>query len=261
VNTGELAQPARMTSSQGLVYERRGNGGRPVVLLHGWCLSGRLWTYEQADLAASFDVITPDLPGFGRSDGLAGPFVYERYVSDIQDLLAEADLHDAVLVGFAFGAAVAMGVAARDASRLRGLVLVGTPSAAHFPADRMVASMRRDWPQFARRSAEVICKKPQSDATLQWLGNMFGSTPLPVAMETAALLGIFEPLPLAPRVHVPTLFVHGAEDHIAPLSIAEDCVAQCPQARLEAVDDCGHLVPFDQRERFRAALHGFLSES
>ena len=255
----QLAGRVRSRTSQGLVYERRGSG-RPIVFLHGWCLNGRLWTYEEELLAGSHDVIVPDLPGFGRADARVGPYVLDRYVADVQALLAELDLTDAVLVGFAFGAAVAMGVAAADDSRLAGLVLIGVPSAAHIPHARMLASMRRDWPDFARRSARVVCRKPQSEATLHWLERMFGGTRLPVAVETFGTMTAFHAPDLAALIGVPTLYVHGMDDDFAPMPIVEQCIAVAPDARLATIEDCWLLVPFYQPERFRELLCDFLGE-
>ena len=244
----------RQVTSGGVVYERRGSG-RPVVLLHGWCLNRRMWTYEEDLLVGAYDVITPDLPGFGRSDGVPGPYDLAAYADSVQALLTELELTDAVLVGFAFGAAVAMSAATRDDSRIAGVVLVGVTSGAAFPAEKMIRSMRRDWPDFARRSATVLCTR-HSDATTSWLESMFGATALTVAVDAAALLGEFEPEPLASALSVPALVVHGADDDVTPVSLSESCAALAPQGRAQVLPDCGHLAVLDQR----AALHDAVSE-
>lgn len=249
----------RGATASGTVYERRG-AGQAVVLLHGWCLNGRLWTYEEEQLAGYCDVVVPDLPGFGRSDGVVGPFDLDRYRASVAELLDELDLHDAVLVGFAFGALVAMAAAADDDARVSGLVLIGVPSASRFVYEKMPKAMRRDWPLFASRSARAICGQPQSDATLDWLGGMFGATPLPVAIEVNGLLGSTEPSEMAPEVSVPSLFVHGAQDDVVPVEVADECAALMPSARVERVDECGHLVLIDQKQRFHELVDGFLRE-
>jgi non-heme chloroperoxidase len=247
----------RHATSGGMVFERRGEG-RPVLLLHGWCLNRKLWMYEDEFLAAEFDVTTPDLPGFGHSDGLKGPFTLDRYASDVGNLIRELDLSDVVVVGFAFGAAVAMRLAANGDERLAGLVLVGVPRGRIFPVDRLSVLMQRDWPEFSLRSARAICAATHSDATFDWLGQMFLGTSLGVALETAALLKEFEPTHLAAHVRVPALYIHGADDAISPTVVAEECAAQTRDARLEVLDRCGHLVMLDQRDRFRHLTHEFL---
>jgi pimeloyl-ACP methyl ester carboxylesterase len=246
-----------LSTSRGVVYGTRGQGS-PVILLHGWCLNRRLWLYQEEALLDRYRVLTPDLPGFGESAGLAGPYTFERYAAELQSFIAELELDRVVVVGFAFGAAVAMALAARDPARLAGLVLIGVPSATHAAYDRMPRAMRRDWPEFARRSAEAICKQPQSAATLAWLTAMFAATPLPVALATVNLLAAFDPAPLSAAIRVPSLFIHGAQDDIVPVSVAATCVGQMQQARLETVEDCGHLVILDQKERLNQLLQEYI---
>ena len=247
-------------SSRGIVYGDRGSG-RPVVLLHGWCLNRGLWMYLEEHLLAAHRVISPDLPGFGASQSLGGPYQLDRYVDELVALLTELDLEDVAIVGFAFGAAVAMGLAARQDPRVNGLVLIGVPSARHAPYERMPRAMRKDWPEFARRSASAICRQPQSDATLSWLTDMFRTTPLPVALETVELLRRFEPVPLASSLTVPTLFVHGEDDDVVPPAISDACAERAEQASVAKVAGSGHLVVLDQKERLAELVEEFLSRT
>jgi non-heme chloroperoxidase len=250
----------RFESERGLVYERRGEG-RPVVFVHGWCLNRELWTYAEEALVGSCDTITVDLAGFGASAALAGPYSFDRYADDLAALLAELELEDAVVVGFAFGAAVGLHAAVAGAPGLGGLVSIGVPSAAHSPYERMPKAMKRDWPGFAQASGKAICKQPQSDATLDWLGRMFGATPLRTALATVDEMAHFEPAEIAAGVKVPTLYVHGAEDDVVPLAISEQCAAAADLAEVAVVPECGHLVPIDQKEPFHDLLREFVAGS
>jgi pimeloyl-ACP methyl ester carboxylesterase len=243
-------------TSRGIAFTARGEG-RAIVLVHGWCLNRTLWTYQEEALSHEFRVVSVDLPGFGDSAGLAGPYGLDRHADELGAVLEELHLDHVVVVGFAFGAAVAMTLAGGDAPRLAGVVLIGVPSAAHAPYDKMPRAMRRDWPDFAARSAQAICKQPLSDASVRWLGEMFGRTPLPVALETVDVLGRFEPIPLAPGVSVPALVVHGEQDDIVPIAVSEACVAQLPDATLVPVADSGHLVVIDQPERLTELVSEF----
>jgi pimeloyl-ACP methyl ester carboxylesterase len=252
------SEQVRRTSARGLVYERRGSG-RAVVMVHGWCLNRELWAYAEEALVHDYEVVTPDLPGFGGSAALAPPYDLARYAEELALFLTELELRDAVVVGFAFGAAVAMHAAVADTSEIGGLVLIGAPSAAASPYDRMPRAMKRDWPGFARASAEAICKQPQSEATIDWLGRMFGGTPLRTALATVAELGRFEPADLAGDLHVPTLYVHGADDDVVPVTLSEECAAASPTAEVAVVADSGHLVPLDQKAAFHDVLRTFLA--
>ena len=254
-----MSASVRGMSSQGLVYQRRGQG-KPIVLLHGWCLNRRLWTYLEEALIDRFEVLTPDLAGFGESAGLAGPYTLERYAADVGAWLDEIDLTEATIVGFAFGAAVAMALAARGSKRLARLVLIGVPSAHTAPYDKMPKAMRRDWPLFAQRSAEAICHKTLSEPSRDWLASMFGGTPLPVAVATCELLGKFDPLDMAAQVRVPSLLLHGDHDTIVPVEVSRACAERILNARLEIVPDSGHLVVIDQKELLASLVSDFMQQ-
>jgi pimeloyl-ACP methyl ester carboxylesterase len=226
-------------------------------MLHGWCLNRQLWTYAEEALAHHYDVIVPDLAGFGLSAALGGPYLFSRHAEDVSDLIDELGLRGVALVGFAFGAAVAFELAGAS-DRISGLVAVGTPSAANSPYDRMPKAMRRDWPEFCRRSAKALFHNPQSEATLAWVESMFLGTRLPVALETVKLLAELEPTALAAKVKAPQLFIHATQDQVAPRSIGDACAAKAPNARVEMIEDCGHAIVLDQKERFHEAADRFL---
>jgi pimeloyl-ACP methyl ester carboxylesterase len=240
-----------------MVFHMRGDG-RPLVLLHGWCLNRKLWIYAEEALAGDFRVVTPDLPGFGQSEYLAGPYSLERYGDEVRVLLAEAGLRDAVLVGFAFGAAVALECAAKAAENVRAVVAVGVPGASYSPYTRMPRAMRRDWPDFARKSARALFHTPQSEATLLWLESMFASAPLPVALETVEVLAGYEPEKAVASVKAPILFLNAEQDTVAPTALGQVCAETALNGRLEVFPDCGHLIVLDQKDAFHERLRSFI---
>lgn len=255
---GTQSAPLSSVSARGVFYERRGSG-RPVVFLHGWCLNRQMWTYAEEALAADYDIITPDMAGFGKSSHLPGPYGFARHAGDICALLVELDLHDAVLVGFAFGAAVALSAAGQDASRIAGVVSVAIPSATASPYDKMPKAMRRDWPGFARKSAEVLFHNPQSEATVGWLERMFGGTGLTVAIAACEALAGIEPEKLAAAAPVPQVYIHSEKDGVAPVTLGEACAATAQDAKLEIVANCGHLIVLDDKPAFHTLLQAWLN--
>jgi non-heme chloroperoxidase len=86
-----------------IYYEDRGTG-RPVVLVHGWPLSGASWERQSAVLLASgFRVITYDRRGFGRSSAPSEGYNYDTLARDTATLLDALDLDNVALVGFSMG--------------------------------------------------------------------------------------------------------------------------------------------------------------
>ena len=86
-----------------LHYEDYGTG-RPVVLIHGWPLSGRSWENQvPALIEAGYRVITYDRRGFGTSSQPWGGYDYDTFAADLDALLRHLDLTDVTLVGFSMG--------------------------------------------------------------------------------------------------------------------------------------------------------------
>ncbi|MEJ7605590.1 MAG: alpha/beta hydrolase [Bryobacteraceae bacterium] len=86
-----------------LYYEDHGSG-QPIILIHGWPLSGRSWEKQvTALLQAGYRVITYDRRGFGESSKPTWGYDCDALAGDLNRLLEELDLHDVVLVGFSMG--------------------------------------------------------------------------------------------------------------------------------------------------------------
>lgn len=102
-----------------------GGSGRPLVLIHGWPLSGEAFAGNlQAFTAAGLRVITYDRRGFGSSEKPHDGYDYDTLSSDLNDIITELDLHDAVLLGFSMGGGeVARYVGRYGTERLAGVVL------------------------------------------------------------------------------------------------------------------------------------------
>ena len=98
VNVGEEnAQPIE------LYYEDHG-AGKPIILIHGWPLSGRSWEKQvPALIEAGYRVITYDRRGFGQSSQPWDGYEYDTFASDLHKLILHLDLHDVTLVGFSMG--------------------------------------------------------------------------------------------------------------------------------------------------------------
>jgi non-heme chloroperoxidase len=235
----------QLVSRRGLHYVRDGTGPA-VLLVHGWCLSRRVWMYLEYGLIQSGHcVITPDLAGFGKSDSLDPRATLEEHAEDLVDLLDELDLEEATLVGFAFGAGVIL--SAPDYRRARALVSLAVPSASTAPYPRMRGAILKDWPGFASRSAEAILSQPASPETKDWLGRIFEGTTIKAAISGLNILAEFDPTALAQRWKVPAYFVHGAEDPIVPPLVSRQC-AELFGGEYVEIGASGHLVVIDQKQ-------------
>lgn len=86
-----------------LYFEDHGTG-KPVVLIHGWPLSGRSWEAQiPALVAAGYRVISYDRRGFGKSSQPWEGYDYDTFADDLDKLMTHLDLRDVTLVGFSMG--------------------------------------------------------------------------------------------------------------------------------------------------------------
>jgi non-heme chloroperoxidase len=110
-----------------IYYEVHGSGS-PVVLIHGWPLSGASWEKQTAALlAAGHRVITYDRRGFGRSSRPAVGYNYDTFAADLDAVLSTLKLTNASLVGFSMGTGeVARYIGKYGTKRVRRAVLIGT---------------------------------------------------------------------------------------------------------------------------------------
>src|SRR6201988_2230815 len=115
------------STSIDLYYEDHGTG-TPVVLIHGWPLSGAAWEKQTvALLKAGHRVITYDRRGFGRSSRPAVGYNYDTFAADLDVVLKTLDLRDVALVGFSMGTGeVTRYIGKYGTDRVRKAVLIGT---------------------------------------------------------------------------------------------------------------------------------------
>ncbi|MDF9451501.1 alpha/beta fold hydrolase [Bacillus toyonensis] len=109
-----------------IYYEDHGIG-KPVVLIHGWPLSGRSWEYQVPALVeAGYRVITYDRRGFGKSSQPWEGYEYDTFTSDLHQLLEHLELQNVTLVGFSMGGGeVARYIGKHGTNRVEKAVFAG----------------------------------------------------------------------------------------------------------------------------------------
>lgn len=262
-----------------LHVEDTGGLGRPVVLIHGWPLSGEAWSTQVPALAgAGHRVVTYDRRGFGRSDKPGGGYDYNTLAEDLDTILDELDLVDVVLVGFSMGGGeVARYVANHGESRLRGVVF-----AAAVPPYLMHADDNPEGPLTEDAAADMkAALEADRDAFFdQFVTDFFTADgDLKVSEEQraraialcrqsdqGAALGCMEAFAGTDfredlvAITVPTLVIHGTADMIVPFEGSgrrtHDLVRH---SRLAVIEGAPHGLNVSHRAEFDAALLDFLA--
>lgn len=131
----------------GINYEVTGEG-RPVVLLHGFPDSGRLWRHQVLALAETgFRVIVPDMRGYGRSDKPPAVEAYgiQALAGDVLAVMSDAGAEQAHIVGHDWGAALAWGLGALVSDRVDHLVVLSVGHPATFRAGPGYEQHQKSW--------------------------------------------------------------------------------------------------------------------
>jgi 3-oxoadipate enol-lactonase len=224
-----------------------------VVLLHSALGDSRLWRAQVAALEGRFEVIAPDLPGFGDEPFPEGPFSYVDRV---------AQLLPAMLVGNSFGGAVALQTALAHPDRVERLVLASSA----LPGWTFGEEMQANWEQVGAAVDAGDLDAAAGSSVDFWVAPPYRDFVLPQQLRAleheAARAGPEPTWPDAPplsSLRMPTLVVVGADDKADFRAIARHLAGEIHAARLVEVPGAGHLVGVEQPERLNELLLDFLS--
>jgi pimeloyl-ACP methyl ester carboxylesterase len=253
------------------LYVEQHGDGEPVLLLHGWPDSARLWRHQVPVLAErGFRVITPDLRGLGRSgrpDGVE-PYRMRILVADVIAILDQLGVATAHVVGHDWGAGVAWIVAMTIPDRVRTLTAISVP---HPAAPATVRQQEMAWYQLFFQFEGVAEESIRYD-DWAWLRTFSrGDGDLEQAIEdlsppgalTASLnlyrANLAPRMPGPPRewppVLAPTMGIWSTRDYFLDGERMRNSAAlvQGPW-RYEEIEGASHWVPLDAPGRLNELL-------
>jgi pimeloyl-ACP methyl ester carboxylesterase len=246
-----------------LHFEVHGQG-EPVLLVHGYPLSGRLWDAVVEQLAEDYRLIVPDLRGHGASE--ASPKAdMGTYAEDLMAVLEAADEgRPVVLVGMSMGGYVCLELCRRHRERVRALALVDSRAEPDTPD--AAEGRRRTAERVLREGSGVVAEEmagklfapgAPDDLRAAWRGIMAATAPDGIAAALRAMADRPDSRPLLAELDLPVLVVVGAEDAITPPDGARK-MAQSIGAPLELVAGAGHMTPVERPVEVAQALRRFL---
>ncbi len=251
-----------------LHFEESGSGV-PVLLIHGFPFTSRMWRPQLGSLAASGRLLAPDLPGFGDSPAEPPPHSVEQFAEDCLSVLDALDILEPVVVsGLSMGGYIALAIARLFPERLRGLMLFSTRAGADSVEgkanrDKSIAQVKESGPapiadgMYPKFLAPAnYNEKPTVAAELKEI--MKGATREGVIAALTAMRDRPDSTSFLPSIQVPTLIVHGREDNVIPHSEAEVMAKAIPNSELHLVDKAGHLPNLEQPAEFDRIVSNFL---
>jgi pimeloyl-ACP methyl ester carboxylesterase len=252
-----------------------GDGGRPIVFVHGFGCDHTDWTAQVTHSAPRHQTISVDLRGHGASEGLAQDCSIERYGADVAEVMRALDLAPAVLVGHSLGCRVVIEAALQAPCHAAGVILV-------------------EGSQFAASMGAVLRERfsaPGGYATMirSLFAEMFTSRSDPVVVTAAAARAERLPQPIGERMladlqrydvgrltaslaslRVPVTALQATYTNERrerrPLREGQttpylDMVrSTLPAARIEIIPDTGHFPQIDEAARTNAVIDSFLAD-
>ncbi len=245
-----------------IAYARRGQGS-PLVLIHGYPLDHSIWDPLAPFLEHNFDLIIPDLRGFGQSELMQADNSIVDYASDIAGLLTHLNIRKAYIAGHSMGGYVALAFAREYEQWVSGLAMVASQMAADAPERKegRYASAKQVMEKGVVPVAESMAPKLSSEP--RWQAFAYGLIEKQPAQGVAAALRAMAGRPDSSEMFgafpFPVVIVHGDADQLIPVQKGKEMKAAHPAAHFAELPAAGHLPMMEQPERVAEALRSFQS--
>ena len=263
-----------------LYYEDQGSG-KPVVLIHGWPLSGRSWEAQvPALVAAGYRVITYDRRGFGASSQPWSGYDYDTFAADLNGLMTELDLKDATLVGFSMGGGeVARYIAKYGTDRVSKAVFAGAVPPYLYKGDdnpegglddatieQFENGVKTDrlafLEDFSKNFFTAGGKLLVSEAQRAYAVQIAAFASPKGTLDCIAAFARTDFRADLEKIKIPTLVIHGDSDAIVPLEVSGARTHKAiPGSVLKVVKGAPHGFNASHAAEFNEGLLAFLSSA
>src|ERR1700726_612113 len=262
-----------------LYFEDHGSG-QPVVLIHGYPLSGASWEKQVPVLLnAGHRVITYDRRGFGKSSQPTTGYNYDTFAEDLQKLITHLDLREFALVGFSMGGGEVVRYLGKYGSKdvSKAVIISGVPpfllktpdnpegvdgSVFEGIKEAVVVDRYAFFTEFFKNfyNTDLLLGKRVSEQAVQASWNVAAG-----ASATASLACVptwHEDFRKdVNKIDVSTLVIHGGADRILPITASGLRTAKLIKgARLEVVKDGPHCITWTHAEEVNSELTNFLGK-
>lgn len=258
-------------SDQVTLHYHRLGAGTPVIFLQGSGPGASGWLNfrynAQAFAQQGFEVLIPDLPGFGDSSKPECDYTLDFFVESILTFADRLDVERFALAGNSLGGAVSIGVALAAPERVSHLILMGCggleDQLTYFQTMPGIQAMIKHplgspefTPAYLKQVLQLIVANPVhiTDELIQERFRIL-ATQNPAAFKRMVIPNLTERLT---DITCPVLAFWGAQDKFCPVSGALTLATHCQHARVTLLSDCGHWVMIEHADYFNRTCIEFL---
>lgn len=257
-----------MAGSTALHIADSGIGEKCVVLLHGYLESMYVWDDFAPLLTPSVRVITVDIPGHGISEVKGEVHTMEMVADVLHQMLKSLEIERVTMVGHSMGGYVALAFCAHYPEQLDGLVLLSSTPNPDTEAKRenrrreiaLVRAGKKD--ALARVAPEAGFAEQNRRRLRSYIDDLTECVHITEDDGIVALLGGMmeraDQNEMLRKSTVPQLFILGKKDGYIPVEVAEEIVANHPQAQVAWLEESGHMGFIEEPEACAEALLKFV---
>ena len=240
-----------------IAYVRRGRGN-PLVLIHGYPLDHTIWDEVGPFMEKDFDLIIPDLRGFGESGIMESDNSIIGYATDIAGLLSHLKIKKASLAGHSMGGYVALAFAREFPDRVSGLAMVSSQTGADTPETRenRLSTAKQVMEKGVGVVAEAMTPKLSTDKRVQdFAQHLIGKQrPKGISYALNSMAGRPDSTELFATFKFPVLIIHGDADALIPIKRGREMKAALPSAQYFELAGLGHMAMLEKPEAVAGAL-------
>ena len=252
------------------LYWREEGAGTPILLIMGLSFTHEMWFRVLPWITSRYRVILFDNRGMGRSDVPRGPYSIRQMARDARAVLDAAGVRAAHVIGASMGGMIAQEMALLCPERVLSLVLGCTTYSGVFGK----------WPHFGKRPRGMRWSRANRVEREDALAPLLYAAATPrerleedlrvrcqCSWTSRGFLNQFTGILLwnsyrrLPRIRVPTLVIHGEEDHLVPPRNGRIVASRIPGAQFQLIPQAGHILITDQPEACREVILRFLEQN
>lgn len=252
------------------MFYRDCGSGVPVLLIHGFPLTGDMWDRQIEVLGSKTRVIVPDLRGFGRSEATDGTYLMDLFAYDLKKLLDTLGIEKAVLAGISMGGYIALAFHRMFPSCVRALVLLDTKAGADSEAgkkDRLETARRArngemdkiadEWAEKLFASSSIM---NMPEVVRHVRDRISRTSPETIAHASLGMMERFDSTPVLKDISCPVLIIVGEKDNLIPLEESKSMAAHIKNSTVEIVEGAGHLSCLEAPAKVNSLMLKFLSD-
>lgn len=236
-----------------------------LVFVHGYLGGGAQWAAQRDFFSGRFNVLTPDLPGYGERCGEIGPDRIEAFAAEVLDGLSRQGVDRFNLVGHSMGGMIAQEMARVAPQRVSRQVFYGTGPIGALPGrfETIARSKARAMTDGVEATGRRISATWFMHGAASPGYEVCGQLAVKVSMETMqaglSAMDHWSGVAALARFKAPTLVLWGDGDRTYPWSQPEQLWRNIPAANLCVIPGCAHAVHLEKPHLFNAVLLDFLT--